>query len=159
MSAPPEGSAWDFPAPHVFRLRVPADAIDEYRHVNNAVYLQWLDLAAWSHSEALGVSPRLCVELNRGMVVLRAEIDYNLAVYFRRFNDEGQMSRQRVLDRAAQLWGRLSGIALPKLVVDTPGGFGKVPIGPDYVIARRPGVTRFRTPRGVEVEYFDPGAE
>ncbi len=76
MSAPPEGSAWDFPAPHVFRLRVPADAIDEYRHVNNAVYLQWLDLAAWSHSEALGVSPRLCVELNRGMVVLRAEIDY-----------------------------------------------------------------------------------
>ena len=58
-----------------------------------------------------------------------------------------------------QLWGRLSGIALPKLVVDTPGGFGKVPIGPDYVIERRPGVTRFRTPRGVEVEYFDPAAE
>ncbi|MCC6903659.1 MAG: KamA family radical SAM protein [Polyangiaceae bacterium] len=58
-----------------------------------------------------------------------------------------------------QLWGRLSGIALPKLVVDTPGGFGKVPIGPDYVIARRPGVTRFRTPRGIEVEYFDPAPE
>jgi lysine 2,3-aminomutase len=58
-----------------------------------------------------------------------------------------------------QLWGRLSGIALPKLIVDTPGGFGKVPIGPDYVIGRRPGVTRFRTPRGVEVDYFDPTSE
>jgi lysine 2,3-aminomutase len=54
------------------------------------------------------------------------------------------------------LQGRLSGIALPKLIVDTPGGFGKVPIGPDWVVARTPGVTRFRTPRGVEVDYIDP---
>jgi len=76
MISPSDGSAWDLPAPHVHRLRVGADAIDEYRHVNNAVYLQWLDLAAWSHSEALGVPTRLCLELNRGMVVLRAEIDY-----------------------------------------------------------------------------------
>jgi lysine 2,3-aminomutase len=54
------------------------------------------------------------------------------------------------------LTGRLSGIALPKLIVDTPGGFGKVPVGPDYVLSRGDGVTRFRTPRGVEVDYFDP---
>jgi lysine 2,3-aminomutase len=54
------------------------------------------------------------------------------------------------------LTGRLSGIALPKLIVDTPGGFGKVPVGPDYVVSRGDGVTRFRTPRGVEVDYFDP---
>jgi lysine 2,3-aminomutase len=55
-----------------------------------------------------------------------------------------------------ELQGRLSGIALPKLIVDTPGGFGKVPIGPDYIVARAPGVTRFATPRGVEVDYLDP---
>jgi lysine 2,3-aminomutase len=55
-----------------------------------------------------------------------------------------------------QLQGRLSGIALPKLIVDTPGGRGKVPVGPDYVIWRGPGVTRFRTHRGVEVDYVDP---
>jgi lysine 2,3-aminomutase len=57
-----------------------------------------------------------------------------------------------------QLQGRLSGIALPRLIVDTPGGFGKVPIGPDYVLSRdvSSGTTRFRTPRGVEVDYIDP---
>jgi lysine 2,3-aminomutase len=55
-----------------------------------------------------------------------------------------------------RLQGRLSGIALPKLIVDTPGGLGKVPIGPDYVVSRRPGVTRLRTHRGVEVDYIDP---
>jgi lysine 2,3-aminomutase len=55
-----------------------------------------------------------------------------------------------------QLQGRLSGIALPKFIVDTPGGFGKVPAGPSYVVAEAPGVTRFRSPRGVEVDYIDP---
>lgn len=55
-----------------------------------------------------------------------------------------------------ELQGRLSGIALPKLIVDTPGGFGKVPVGPDYVLARDGKMTRFRSPRGVEVEYWDP---
>ncbi len=54
------------------------------------------------------------------------------------------------------LQGRLSGIALPKLIVDTPGGLGKVPVGPDYVLARGDGVTRLRSPWGVEVEYVDP---
>ncbi|HEX7671057.1 MAG TPA: KamA family radical SAM protein, partial [Polyangiaceae bacterium] len=55
-----------------------------------------------------------------------------------------------------ELQGRLSGIALPKLIVDTPGGMGKVPAGPDYVVDRAPGRTRFRTHRGVEVDYLDP---
>ena len=54
------------------------------------------------------------------------------------------------------LQGRLTGIALPKLIVDTPGGMGKVPIGPDYVVARRPGETDLRTHRGVVVTYHDP---
>jgi lysine 2,3-aminomutase len=55
-----------------------------------------------------------------------------------------------------RLQGRLSGIALPKLIVDTPGGMGKVPIGPDYVVERSAGRTLFRTHRGVTVEYLDP---
>lgn len=56
----------------------------------------------------------------------------------------------------AELQGRLSGIALPKLIVDTPGGLGKVPAHPSYVVSRGPGVVRLRSPWGVEVDYFDP---
>jgi len=55
-----------------------------------------------------------------------------------------------------ELQGRLSGIALPKFIVDTPGGHGKVPYGPDYVLSRGPGVTRFRSPFGIDVDYLDP---
>ncbi|MBX3228307.1 MAG: KamA family radical SAM protein [Labilithrix sp.] len=56
----------------------------------------------------------------------------------------------------AALQGRLTGIALPKLICDTPGGRGKVPIGPDYVVARAPGRTLLRTFRGEEIAYLDP---
>jgi acyl-CoA thioester hydrolase len=68
---------WDFPAPHVVTLEVlPAD-IDAYDHVNNSVYLAWLDRAAWSHSAALGISLDECVAtLRRGMAAHRTEIDY-----------------------------------------------------------------------------------
>jgi lysine 2,3-aminomutase len=56
------------------------------------------------------------------------------------------------------LQGRLTGIALPRLVCDTPGGRGKVPLSPDYVVHRdeNAGRTRLRTFRGEEVDYVDP---
>jgi lysine 2,3-aminomutase len=55
-----------------------------------------------------------------------------------------------------ELQGHLSGIALPKLIVDTPGGMGKVPLSPNFIVGRSPGRTMLRTFRGVEVEYLDP---
>lgn len=55
-----------------------------------------------------------------------------------------------------RLQGRLSGIALPKFIVDTPGGMGKVPVSPSFIVAQGENVTRFRTHRGVEVDYWDP---
>ena len=63
-------------APHVIELEVEAQDIDAYDHVNNAVYLTWLDRAAWSHSAALGVPLERCVALRRGMAALRTEIDF-----------------------------------------------------------------------------------
>lgn len=55
-----------------------------------------------------------------------------------------------------RLQGRLTGIALPKLICDTPGGRGKVPLTPDYVVTRGVGRTVLRTFRGEEIEYIDP---
>lgn len=95
-------------------------------------------------------------ELFRGLVRCRARPYYLLQADPARGTGHLRTPLGTGVAILEQLWGRLSGIALPKLVVDTPGGFGKVPVGPDYVLDRRPGVTRFRTPRGVEVEYFDP---
>jgi len=68
--------AFDFPAPHVIEVRVQPEDIDAYDHVNNAVYLTWLDRAAWSHSASLGVALEQCLALRRGMAAQRIEIDY-----------------------------------------------------------------------------------
>ena len=55
-----------------------------------------------------------------------------------------------------QLQGRVSGIALPKFIVDTPGGRGKVPVGPQTITRHHPGRTTLRTFRGEDVDYLDP---
>jgi lysine 2,3-aminomutase len=60
------------------------------------------------------------------------------------------------IELMAQLQGRLSGIALPKLIVDTPHGRGKVPIGPDYIVGQHGDTTTLRTFRGELVDYIDP---
>ena len=54
-----------------------------------------------------------------------------------------------------ELQGRMSGIALPKFVCDTPGGKGKVVLAHDPVVAREGKRTTLRTFRGEDVDYID----
>jgi acyl-CoA thioester hydrolase len=67
---------WDFGNPHVVTVEVLAADIDAYDHVNNSVYLAWLDRAAWSHSASLGLSLEQCLAMRRGMAAHRTQIDY-----------------------------------------------------------------------------------
>jgi lysine 2,3-aminomutase len=62
----------------------------------------------------------------------------------------------RGVELMAALQGRVSSIALPKFVCDTPGGRGKVPLLADPVVARAHDRTVLRTFRGEEVAYVDP---
>jgi len=52
----------------------------------------------------------------------------------------------------AALRGRLSGHAIPAYVLDLPGGFGKVPIGPDYIERGSEGLV-IRDPSGRRHDY------
>jgi acyl-CoA thioester hydrolase len=67
---------WDLPAPFVALLAVAEGDIDAYDHVNNAVYMTWFDRAAWEHSAVLGLPIEKCLQLDRGMAVLRSVIAY-----------------------------------------------------------------------------------
>ncbi len=94
--------------------------------------------------------------LFRGLVRARVRPYYLLMADPVRGTGHLRTPLARGIELIEALQGRLSGIAIPKLIVDTPGGFGKVPVGPEWVVARGPGVTRFRTPQGREVDYVDP---
>ena len=68
--------SWDLPDPHVVSFDVADADIDEYQHVNNAVYMTWFDRAAWDHSAQLGLPIGECLALDRGMAVVRSVIAY-----------------------------------------------------------------------------------
>jgi lysine 2,3-aminomutase len=99
---------------------------------------------------------RVLAELFRGLVRVRVRPYYLLQADPVRGTGHLRTPLSTGIRIFEELQGKLSGIALPKLIVDTPGGFGKVPVGPEWVVHRADGVTRFRTPRGNEVDYFDP---
>ncbi len=73
--------SWDYPEPHVIRHTASDDEADGYGHINNSVYVKWLDQCVWSHCDAVGMDPALCRRLNRGFAAIRHEIDYILAAY------------------------------------------------------------------------------
>ncbi len=64
------------PAAYIGTHRVVETEIDEYAHVNNAVYLQWLDRIAWAHSADLGLPLERCLAMRRGMAVRHTRVDY-----------------------------------------------------------------------------------
>ena len=56
------------------------------------------------------------------------------------------------------LRGRVSGLAIPAYVVDAPGGGGKIPVLPNYIVTTSPTHTVLRNFEGVLVAYPEPGA-
>lgn len=93
--------------------------------------------------------------LFKGLVARRARPYYLLQADPVRGTSHLRTPLRRGIELMTELQGRVSGIALPKLVVDTPHGMGKVVVGPEAILRREGGVTTLRTFRG-EVDYVDP---
>lgn len=54
------------------------------------------------------------------------------------------------------LRGHTSGLAVPTYVVDAPGGGGKIPVSPQYIISQGPGKVVLRNYEGVFTTYTEP---
>lgn len=52
--------------------------------------------------------------------------------------------------------GHVSGLAVPRLCVDVPGGLGKVTVQPEWIVKRSGRSITFRTYTGETAEYVDP---
>jgi len=55
------------------------------------------------------------------------------------------------------LRGHTSGLCVPTFVVDAPGGGGKIPVMPTYIISQMPGRTILRNYEGFITAYTEPG--
>jgi lysine 2,3-aminomutase len=94
--------------------------------------------------------------LFRGLVRARVRPYYLLQADPVRGTGHFRSPLARGIELMETLQGRLTGIALPKFLCDTPGGLGKVPLGPDYVVGSSAGTTTLRTFRNDHVDYVDP---
>lgn len=54
-----------------------------------------------------------------------------------------------------RLRGHTSGYAIPTYVVDAPGGGGKIPVSPNYVVSQEKGVFALRNYEGKTFTYFE----
>lgn len=54
------------------------------------------------------------------------------------------------------LRGHTTGFAVPTYVVDAPGGGGKIPVGPNYLISQNPDHTVLRNYEGLITSYKEP---
>ena len=64
---------------------------------------------------------------------------------------------KRGLEIIRRLHGFTTGYAVPTYMIDAPGGGGKVPLAPDYVVGRRGRDLLLRSFRGKACVYRDAG--
>jgi len=72
---------WAHPQPFTIDVVAVEEDLDSYNHVNNVVYIRWLEQCAWAHSAAVGFPEERCVALARGMAVRSIHVHYLAACY------------------------------------------------------------------------------
>ncbi len=70
--------------------------------------------------------------------------------------DHLRTSVESAIELMGGLRGWMSGMAVPQLVIDAPGGGGKIPIGPEYLQELGTDEVVLRNYRGLEVRYPQP---
>jgi len=76
-----QSEVWDLAAPFVFNTHVDSSALDSYLHVNNSVYVKWMDDCARAHSLAVGIDCEQAATFGWGMAVREAHIKYLAAAH------------------------------------------------------------------------------
>lgn len=69
-------NTWNHTPDHMIQLTVAEEHIDVQEHVNNCVFLEWMEKVAWAHCEAAGVPYSVWQEIDYGWVAHHTEIDY-----------------------------------------------------------------------------------
>lgn len=95
-------------------------------------------------------------KLVKGLIAIRVRPYYlyqcDLAVGIEQF----RTSVSKGIEIIEGLRGHISGFAVPTFVIDAPGGGGKIPVMPNYVISHAPGKIVLRNFEGVITTYSEP---
>ncbi len=100
--------------------------------------------------------PAIIQALMRRLIYLRVKPYYMFQCDPSEGSDGFRTSISNSLKIQKELWGRFSGLALPPLSVDIPGGGGKVGLTPDFISQKGDKEWRFKGWDGLESAYINP---
>lgn len=103
--------------------------------------------------------PEVMKELNHKLLQMRVKPYYIYQADMIKGTAHFRTSVQNGIDIIRALRGHTSGMAVPTFVVDAPGGGGKIPISPDYVVSRQGNNLILRNFEGNEYVYPDVADE
>ncbi len=103
--------------------------------------------------------PTIVQALSRRLLFLRAKPYYMFQCDPSEGTDHLRTSIEDSEEIQKELWGSLSGLALPHLSVDIPNGGGKTGLTPDFEMEREGQSRRYRGWDGVEAWYHGPRRE
>lgn len=101
-------------------------------------------------------SPQTIEALCRALVKMRVRPYYLYQCDLVRGVEHFRTPLSRGLEIMEYLRGRLSGLAIPLFIVDTPHGGGKIPLLPNYIVSMSPTHTVLRNYEGMLVSYPEP---
>jgi lysine 2,3-aminomutase len=100
--------------------------------------------------------PAVIQALSRRLLYLRVKPYYMFQCDPSEGTDHLRTSVDESLAIQRELWGRLSGLAMPSLSLDIPDGGGKAGFVPSFEVARSAGRRTFEGWDGVRADYVDP---
>lgn len=100
--------------------------------------------------------PETVMSLNHLLLMMRVKPYYIFLCDLAEGIGHFRTSLQKGLDIVRSLRGWTSGMAVPHLVIDAPGGGGKVPVLPEYVVEHRGNRITVRNYEDKEYVYFEP---
>jgi len=100
--------------------------------------------------------PEVMARLCRGLLRMRVKPYYLFQCDLVRGVEHFRTPLSKGLEIMEYLRGRVSGLAIPTFVVDTPHGGGKVPLLPNYIVSMSPTHTVLRNYEGMMVHYPEP---
>ena len=97
--------------------------------------------------------------LSRRLLYLRVKPYYMFQCDPSEGTDHLRTSIEDSLEIQKQLWGNISGLAMPNLSLDIPNGGGKVGLVPDFTVSKSEHSHKFKGWDGVKSEYINPPKE
>jgi len=100
--------------------------------------------------------PKIVKELNHKLLMMRVRPYYIYQCDLSQGISHFRTSVETSLNVLENLRGWTSGLAVPTLVIDAPGGGGKIPIQPQYLLKKEGKKITLRNYAKKQFEYFEP---